>query len=126
MTIAKVPEEIARLVSELRDQDKDPREIARLVNLKPVQVSAILASFGFRASKSETMSLEADFADVKSAENADESVARVVEATEAQEPREGFQAGEEEEPTGSPDKIYVGDDLEFGDPIFWEPMHAQA
>ena len=42
MPPSKVPSSVAKLVIELADQQKDPAEIAQMLNLKKVQVSTLL------------------------------------------------------------------------------------
>src|SRR5215472_4936580 len=43
MLPSKVPSSVAKLVLELADQQKEPAEIAQILNLKKVQVSTLLA-----------------------------------------------------------------------------------
>src|SRR6266446_4138502 len=43
MPPSKVPSSVAKLVLELADQQKEPAEIAQILNLKKVQVSTLLA-----------------------------------------------------------------------------------
>ena len=43
MPPSKVPNSVAKLVIELADQQKEPAEIAQILNLKKVQVSTLLA-----------------------------------------------------------------------------------
>lgn len=105
MPIAKVPEDIAQLVRTLNDQDKNPHEIARLVNLKPVQVLAILASDTLKSADLEKLE-EREFLDL----NAAPDMQAVVE-------EEAPQVLEKEEETPPEDRTYVGDDSEYSDPI---------
>jgi hypothetical protein len=50
----RVPNSVVKLVLELADQQKDPAEIAQMLNLKKVQVSTLLAYHKQVAKKPET------------------------------------------------------------------------
>jgi hypothetical protein len=39
----KIPNSVSKLILELANQQKDPAEIARILNLKKVQVTTLLA-----------------------------------------------------------------------------------
>jgi hypothetical protein len=118
MPIAKVPEEVAQLVRDLSQQDKNSQEIAKLVNLKPVQVSAILASHTLKSTPPQVTQKES------------ESIYADAAATQSStQPPEEYgipQALEGDDDTQSADRIYIGDDRDYSDPVYWEPTSIHA
>src|SRR6266478_5779026 len=119
MPIAKVPEDIAQLVRTLNDQDKSHHEIARLVNLKPVQVLAILASHTLKSADLEKPG-EREFPDLTPSPVQGDSTQAIVE-------NEVLQVLEQEDQETRPtDRIYIGDDSEYADSIYWEPTKVHA
>jgi Helicase HerA, central domain len=123
MPSAKLSNSLAKLVIELNDQQKDPGEIAQILNLKKVQVSTILAFHKVRnplASKDvlSEIGVSGDSIDAGPEVQTSNSGAEELVSDNAG----GELEAEELEPDG---RIYVGDDTEYGDPIFWEPANAR-
>src|SRR6516225_6219798 len=58
MPPSKVPNSVAKLVLELADQQKEPAEIAQILNLKKVQVSTLLAYHKQREAKADAEAAE--------------------------------------------------------------------
>lgn len=132
----RVPNSVVKLVLELADQQKDAAEIAQMLNLKKVQVSTLLAYHKQVAKKPETEepTSQPDQAseavvDIPADPQTDshEQIA-VAEADELPgEPSiEEASEGEVSEEETSDDGVYVGDDFEYGDAIYWNPQQAGA
>jgi DNA phosphorothioation-dependent restriction protein DptH len=122
MPPSKVPNSVAKLVLELADQQKEPAEIAQILNLKKVQVSTLLAYHKQREAK----------ADAEAAEPIEVELPEPVEAPIEVEPPspkkviEVKDAEPEEEETLKDHGVYVGDDADYGDAIYWNPQDAGA
>ena len=115
----KVPNSVAKLVLELADQQKEPAEIAQILNLKKVQVSTLLAYHKQLENKSQ----------------AHEEKPTVIELPEPVEPFEPEPVVapvlKKVEAKDTPDEdkdhgVYVGDDADYGDAIYWNPQDAGA
>src|ERR1700691_3582146 len=134
MPIAKIGEDVVQLIGELTNQGKGPSEVARIVNVKPAQVSAILASRKLRSDKLSNAIAELERAEAGVREVGAIEVPSAVQREpqedqnhdlEVSAPRKEDQS-EETEDTTSPDQLYVGDDREHGDPLYWEPTNANS
>jgi DNA phosphorothioation-dependent restriction protein DptH len=123
----KVPNSIAKLVLELADQQKEPAEIAQMLNLKKVQVSTLLA-YHKQLTKSEAEEVvEAEAEEVEATSVPDEVPATDVPTNNHPEVEQVVLAEEEEETAENTDNgVYVGDDFDYGDPIYWNPQQAGA
>src|SRR5215472_10840448 len=122
MPPSKVPSSVVKLVLELADQQKDPAEIAQMLNLNKVQVSTLLAYHKQVETKADET---ADSADVELPEPVEAPIEvepppkKVVEAKDVT-------PEEEEEDTVKDHGVYVGDDADYGDAIYWNPQDAGA
>lgn len=121
MTFARISTSIVNEIFGLNQQGKDPAEIARVLNLKKMQVSTILAHERFKRSPVAEEESEA-----RTPESIDEAVsasqARNADTLEKlQDPSSGLDL-EETVSNG----IYIGDDREYGDPLYWTPTDTQA
>ena len=121
MTFARISTSIVNEIFGLNQQGKDPAEIARVLNLKKMQVSTILAHERFKRSPVAEEESEAE-----TPESIDEAVsasqARNADTLEKlQDPSSGLDL-EETVSNG----IYIGDDREYGDPLYWTPTDTQA
>jgi DNA phosphorothioation-dependent restriction protein DptH len=119
MPPSKVPHSVAKLVLELADQQKEPAEIAQILNLKKVQVSTLLAYH-------KQLETKAD----EAAEPTEVELPEPVEAPIEVEPppkvaveAKHMTPEEEEEETVKDHGVYVGDD-EYSDAIYWNPQDA--
>lgn len=122
MPPSKVPNSVAKLVLELADQQKEPAEIAQILNLKKVQVSTLLAYHKQRETKAD-----------EAAEPIEVELPEPVEAPiEVQLPAKEIvvevkdTTPEDEEETAKDHGVYVGDDADYGDAIYWNPQDAGA
>ncbi len=122
MPPSKVPQSVAKLIFELADQ-KEPAEIAQILNLKKVQVSTLLAY----NKQLQTKTHEA-------AERSEVELPEPIEAAEIEvEPPKKVtvkakeaSTEEDEEETAKDHGVYVGDDADYGDAIYWNPQDAGA
>jgi DNA phosphorothioation-dependent restriction protein DptH len=127
MPPSKLPNSVAKLVVELAEQQKEPAEIAQILNIKKVQVTTLLAyhrqienkvhadqeesttTFGTNE-PTESLPASDDKAGIEPQQVA------VLDATGAElDPHEGKTTG---------DGVYVGDDADYGDAIYWNPQDA--
>jgi DNA phosphorothioation-dependent restriction protein DptH len=117
----KIPDFTVKEICALDQQGKDTSEIARVLNLKKMQISTILAHK--RVAKSRFAEAEPDF-------EKPELLNETLSTSPGQEPDRFDEAylplsrldAEETVSNG----IYVGDDREYGDPIYWTPTDTQA
>lgn len=119
MPLSKLSNSIAKLVLDLDRQQKNSAEIAQILNLKRVQVSTILAYHKSQQAKSEELfdqTLPPESLAEATAGEAEGSIHEKAPDTEAV-----AEIAPEEAP--SEDWIYVGDDIEYQDPIYWDPMN---
>jgi hypothetical protein len=122
MPIQRLPESVAQLIYELGAQQKEPGEIAQILNLKKVQVSTVLAHRKLQQAKSAEMARE---------EIPEQAVAVASDTPRTDETaaaRDGYEEVTEElaeEETQTDEGIYVGDDGDH-DPMYWEPMNPQS
>src|SRR5438309_2643092 len=82
MPPSKVPYSVAKLILELADQEKEPAEIAQILNLKKVQVTTLLAYHKLVESKAHTQEVE-----VSTTIATDELVEPRLEEEDADEPQ---------------------------------------
>jgi DNA phosphorothioation-dependent restriction protein DptH len=124
MPPSKIPNSVSKLILELADQQKDPAEIAQMLNLKKVQVSTLLA-YHKQLNKPDTEeAVEAEAEEVEEATSVPDEVPATDIPTK-NHPEVEEVAVEEEEETGSSDNgVYVGDDFDYGDPLYWNPQQA--
>jgi DNA phosphorothioation-dependent restriction protein DptH len=128
MPPSKVPSSVAKLVLELADQQKEPAEIAQILNLKKVQVSTLLAYHQQLGKKSEEEEEPTYSPDQISESVVDVPVKTKTKGHEQIAVAEAEESSEEEssEEEVSEDGLYVGDDFEYGDAIYWNPQQAGA
>ncbi|HTQ08481.1 MAG TPA: DUF87 domain-containing protein [Fimbriimonadaceae bacterium] len=120
MSTTKFSKSVVNEIMQLGDSGKSDREIAQLLNLKRLQVAAVLAHFRL---KSEIRDWPPPTHHKTPPENErePESVAEVEEI-----PAEVLDATRvREEATEAEDGIYVGDDSEYGDSQYWVPWNTQ-
>lgn len=131
----RVPNSVFKLVLELADQQKDPAEIAQMLNLKKVQVTALLAYHKQQANKSEVEEpisspdeTSEPIVDLVPAQIENHKQTAVAEAERSfEELSEKDESSEETDGASASDNgVYVGDDFEYADPIYWNPQHAAA
>lgn len=126
MSGAKLSNSLAKLVLELNDQQKDVAEIAQILNLKRVQVSTILASHCVRklpVSDDVFQETQSSDAPVESAAHELENP-QPIQSLEMQS--DNAYAENERRAPESEGQIYVGDDIEYGDSVFWEPTDTKS
>ncbi|MBA2679921.1 MAG: DUF87 domain-containing protein [Ktedonobacteraceae bacterium] len=125
MPLPKVPNSVAKLVLELAAQQKDPAEIAQMLNLKRVQVSTLLA---YHKQLNQPEVEEA--VEPEEATSVPDEVPATIPTNNHLEEAVAFEDEgrvEEEETAENPDSgVYVGDDFEYGDAIYWNPQQAGA
>src|SRR5579863_2373235 len=122
MPPSKVPNSVAKLVLELADQQKEPAEIAQILNLKKVQVSTLLAYHKQLETKTQAQAAEP---------TTEVELPEPVEAVgfEVEPPPKELAVAvttPEEEETVKDHGVYVGDDADYGDAIYWNPQDAGA
>jgi DNA phosphorothioation-dependent restriction protein DptH len=125
MPPSKIPNSVSKLVFELADQQKDPAEIAQMLNLKKVQVSTLLAYHKQRTkseAEEEVVESEAEAEVEEAASVPDEVPTTDVPANNHPEIEQVLLAEEEEETADN--GVYVGDDFDYGDPLYWNPQQA--
>ena len=82
MSPSKIPNSVSKLILELADQQKDPAEIARILNLKKVQVTTLLACYNVVERKERTQEVEASATSAT-----DEPIQSVLEDEDVEEPQ---------------------------------------
>ena len=123
MPPSKVPNSVAKLVLELADQQKEPAEIAQILNLKKVQVSTLLAYH----KQLETKTHEAaEPTEVELPEPVEEVEIEVEPPKKVAVEAKDTTTEEDEEETTKDHGVYVGDDADYGDAIYWNPQDAGA
>src|SRR6266404_643714 len=128
MPPSKIPNSVSKLILELADQQKEPAEIAQILNLKKVQVTTLLAYHRLVQSKVHTQEVE-----ISTPITTDELVESRLEEEDVDEPQAPAPAvavvapdetsDEGEEETAKDAGVYVGDD-EYGDAVSWNPQDA--
>ena len=115
MPSSKLSNSSVSQIVQLSDAGKSDREIAQSLNLKRLQVAAIIARFRLKDQPraEPSVSESAATGEAMGSEPAEQDV--VTEATV-----EG--PAEEAE---SEDGLYVGDDSEYGDPLYWVPWNTR-
>jgi len=130
MSGVKVSNSLAKLVLDLSDQQKDAAEIAQILNLKKVQVSTILALNRMRGSlpSSEISAKSESAALVEPIIHEDDipQPSSTIHEPPIEEDRGSDTELKDDEGSISGDSIFVGDDNEYGDPIFWDPANARS
>lgn len=117
MPIEKLSDKIAKLVFDLEEQEKAPGEIAQILSLKKVQVSTILASKRLATSgtseraEPEHEASEAQASAAPDLDNAHSGQPSAVDESKEAEP--------------SPHAVYVGEDIDYQTPSYWEPADFQ-
>jgi DNA phosphorothioation-dependent restriction protein DptH len=122
----KVPNSVAKLVLELADQQKEPAEIAQMLNLKKVQVSTILAYHKQLHKPDAEEAVEAEAEELEEATDAPDEVPATDVPTNNHPEVEEVAVEEEETAESTDNGVYVGDDFDYGDPIYWNPQQAGA
>ena len=128
MPPSKVPNSVAKLILELADQRRNPAEIAQILNLKKVQVSTLLAyhkqlehkAHAQEAEKSIVTSV-AEEPVTSTTENEDEPQVESQHVATVDTPDAKL---DEEEETTNGSGVYVGDDADYGDAVYWNPQDA--
>src|SRR5579863_5254741 len=134
MAAAKFSNSLVQQILGLKDQQKTPDEIAQILNVKKLQVSAILAHRLMNTPRTpDASSMEEARGPLSSTcVQVDDSSASVSTQIESLHPAETASIGEDTEGSGGDfeggglSRVFVGDDLEYGDPIYWEPLDSQA
>lgn len=113
MSPAKIYGSTIKQALSLHGQGREPAEIAHLLGLKRMQVCALLAYEQVTGKKSITETTPFDEAELRGQE--------VEEVQEEPREKEGEVEGEAKAGADEDTGIYVGDDREYGDPIYWVP-----
>lgn len=116
MSNIKISNELISQIRHLSDIGKTPKEIAQALDLKRLQVVAILAHPQLR--NKADLEVREDERNVPTAAAVDEEPRGDI-ADSGEIGREHIDAGEAE------DGIYVGDDKDYGDPLYWLPWNTQ-
>ncbi len=114
MPPVKISDSLASQIVELHGQGKNPVEIGQLLGLKKMQVTAVLAHR--ELSRVSPLPVSSPTALEPFNQTHQEFLSPSEPAAAAEE--------EAEEETGT--GLYVGDDLEHGDPLFWEPTDTRG
>lgn len=126
----KLDDSVAREILRLYKERTDPSEIAQALNLKKVQVTSIIAhsqlAEGFGAQPSQVNS---DLAANLGESDGEASEVAPYEAPPLDEYRADSDVGvsavpSEVEPDQEDDGIFIGQDKEFDDPLYWNPQLA--
>src|SRR5260370_9592606 len=124
MPITKIADQTIRLILDLKDQNKNPDEIANILRLKPIHVRTILA-----AHQTESLSIEVDS---QRRTGPSTSLAELERpATLPNRPIPPIvgesDPGEEEDDDDAekvrPDAIYIGEDEGYSGTVYWEPTN---
>jgi len=133
MPPSKVPNSVAKLILELADQQRNPAEIAQILNLKKVQVSTLLAYHKLRDSKTQVVDAEPVAPEIseepisEAPEMENESpVEAHVSGVDPKNDAEEMDIEEDEADDGAGSGVYVGDDSDYGDAVYWNPQDAGA
>lgn len=118
MPVHRISDSVTEQIINLSSQDKTPAEIAQILNLKKLQVSAILAHRSIK----ETTPTEPPSGSGSYAKGA---VAETDQPNSAPAPP-GLPEAEVEVSRRTQPRIYVGDDRNYGDPLYWEPMDTEG
>jgi DNA phosphorothioation-dependent restriction protein DptH len=124
MPITKIADQTIRLILNLKDQNKNPDEIANILRLKPIHVRTILA-----AHQTENLSIETDSQkrtgpDAGSAELEPLAALRnrpILPVVQESDPCE--KEDDDEVEKIRPDAIYIGEDEEYSGTVYWEPTN---
>jgi DNA phosphorothioation-dependent restriction protein DptH len=129
MSAVKVSNSLAKLVLELSDQQKDVAEIAQILNLKKVQVSTILAFHRVRSSfPASDISVDSESTHLVETTVPQAVIPDAYSAIHERSTEEGMASDGKtnDDELASEDGIFVGEDSEYGDPIFWDPANARS
>ena len=134
MAAVKFSKALVEQVFGLNDQQKTATEIAQILNVKRLQVSAILAHRVMKtASASDPGPVEEASGPLPSAYGQAEGHEKSISTPFVSSPAVGSvltaaeTVGSDEDFGGDGlSRVYVGDDLEYGDAIYWEPLDTQA
>lgn len=117
MATAKVSDATVREVLRLHDTNLEPIQIAQILNLKKIQVTSIIAHAQMSSDSNVSRSEGSDFPDRIQATDIPEASAQ-----EQQQVEELAKSGLE--PAQARSGLLVGEDVEFGDMIHWEPENS--
>jgi DNA phosphorothioation-dependent restriction protein DptH len=127
MPPSKVPSSVVKLVLELADQQKEPAEIAQILNLKKVQVSTLLAYHMQLERKTQAQEAELSPAEVELPEPvAPEEIEIEPPPPEKKKDKAKGTTQDEGEETIKDHGVYVGDDADYEDAIYWNPQDSVA
>lgn len=135
MAAVKFSKTLVEQIFGLNDQQKTPAEIAQILNLKKLQVSAILAH--------QSMSKMTDMESGQVSGSSQRAFGTGEEQVNLQPPPSypssdiPTQTGAAPTPLQIPKtdgeasgdlrpRVYVGDDRDYGDPLYWQPMDAEV
>lgn len=116
MPSVKISNEMISQIRQLNDIGKTPKEIAQALDLKRLQVVAILAHQQLQ--DNADLEVMEDEGNVPTAAAVDEEPLGDIAGSE-EIGSEPIKDGEAE------DGIYVGDDKDYGDPLYWLPWNTQ-
>ena len=118
MAATKFSDSIVKEILSFHDQGHEPAEIANLLSVKKMQVCAILA---YRQFKSRAKIGSDEFT------AADEAVLAAPAQDNTEEQGQAVTVAADEGVEGRvATGILVGDDLEYDDPMYWDPRDTQA
>jgi ABC-type dipeptide/oligopeptide/nickel transport system ATPase subunit len=120
----KISDSLAKQILELHGQGKDLVEIGRLLGLKKMQVSAILAHQ--KLSTASPVAPEPRTVPLDGSETSTHQEPLGLHPADGVEQEEETEHEKTEEEVEAGTGLYVGDDLEYGDALYWEPTDAQA
>jgi polynucleotide 5'-kinase involved in rRNA processing len=123
MPIKRLPESVAQLIYELGAQQKEPGEIAQILNLKKVQVSTVLAHRKLQQAKAAELAREEVPKEMTAVASDTSKMSGPAAATDSGYEEAADEPAEEE--AQADEGIYVGDDAD-NDPLSWEPMNPQS
>lgn len=127
MSALKVTETTVREILRLHKANTDVARIAQMLDLKKMQVSAIIAHDALKAAPHETLESPVVVPSIGNGDNADLHTtytafegSRAVVVEEEQAPFDAETAVAEEREDG----VLVGTDVEFKDLLYWNPQNA--
>jgi DNA phosphorothioation-dependent restriction protein DptH len=138
--IPKITDAVANEVVRLHDNQTDAAEIAQQLNLKKTQVSAIIAYFRPPKVTDEQVSAEGNErngdrehlrnGDAAEATDRSQIVAEYSSAAETvplvQEAHRHTADASTEQEDANDEGIFIGNDAEYGDPLYWNPQNADS
>lgn len=121
MTFTRISDSTVKEIYALDQQGKDPAQIARVLNLKKMQVATILAHE--RLKRNQLAGTESESEKPGPLDEAI-SASQMQEEDRLEEPHVPLSKRDSEETASN--GIYIGDDREYGDPLYWTPTDSQA